>query len=210
MKCITCATENPPKAIFCGHCGAPLGREPVQISVFSAALGLVVLGIMVSDSVAFPLTFLKGHIYSFYSLLGVGGGVGVGLLLTLLFWRTGWFPTVVGVIVYSIGQILVPLFIVVGSLMTPPGGPIPGGVGIYPALFVVKPIASIGIGLLIPGAFWRHIRQLSTAGLVILAVAGVVGLPLGWFTSSNWFVGPIILLPLIRVPPIVRRLHRYG
>ena len=57
LACPICNAENPPSAVACGTCGAPLGSDPS--SAFSGALP--------------PGTKLQGGMYSVGKVLGQGG-----------------------------------------------------------------------------------------------------------------------------------------
>lgn len=229
MACTNCGHENRAEARFCGNCGAALATTAellspsveaapaattAQISVVSAAVGLFLLGLTVGMLALMTLGTLallpgpwRDPLRVVYVWLGAGVGVAVALWLSVRFQWTGRLPSAFGMALVFIGLGFPMVLGLIATVAT--GFGFAGISGFGFGNTIVFGIVGVGIGLLFPVTFWRHIRNLKRGGKATLVVAGIAGL-IGGGLGSMWaaalapLVALFIGLPAVLIAPIVR------
>ena len=231
MQCPSCQRDNPPEASFCANCGAslatgtaappapPMGEAQataeipspavahveasVRLSIFSAAVGFVVSGLILGSLVSW-LRYVVDYdpLRAILPLAGVGGGVAVALWLSSRLQMRGRLAAALGMALIVLGSVLVVFSF--GLFHTKnPQAVIGGG------------IVGLGLGLAFPMVFWRHLNGVSALGMGVLAVSAFLGVVVGYWAASWWGdPGPALILvilislfiglPSVLISPVVR------
>lgn len=219
MVCSACGTDNSSEAQFCGNCGfsmvtgapvtppPPAGESqpalerlsataipaeaPVRISIFSGAVGLFILGLITGGLVELQ----HDPLLAASAWVGLGVGFAAAVWLSPRLRIVGRLPSAVGMASIFIGSYIV----LVGVRQF----------GFYLASSFFG-ITGLGLGLLFPVTFWRHITRVSPVGKVTFTVFGIAGLAAGWLMGSSaavaWagLVALFIGLPSVLFSPILR------
>jgi hypothetical protein len=221
MRCPRCDIEYASDAAFCGQCGATLvtatapappqeqvppaaahAEAPVRISIFSAVVGLFILGLIIGgllSSIRFKWWPEPLHVVSHWLPLGLG--VAATLWLTGRLQWTGRLLSALSLVLIIMG-LLFREVVAYGLLDFRFGLPIAYG------------LIGLGIGLLVPLVFWRHLNYISITGKVALVFGTVAGLGLVYYIAavfgySTSLALPILIalfigLPSVLISPIVR------
>ncbi|MDP3063478.1 MAG: hypothetical protein Q8O40_09765 [Chloroflexota bacterium] len=166
----------------------------VRISTFSAVVGLFILGLIMSG-LLIALRFAYDPLYTVSRWVFMGLGVAATMTLAGRLQWTGRLPSALGLVLIIIGL----RFNVYGfSLFTA----------------LVSGLIGLGIGLLVPLAFWRQSNHISITWKVALVFGAVAGLGLGYYLASLFgytsssalpiLIALFIGLPSVLVSPIVR------
>ena len=204
MICSNCGHDNQPTAAFCGRCGTELPAEQprtavlaapdavpsIAISRCSAAVGLLLLGLMVGVLVSLVRIFGYDPLGLGTRWVALGGGMALGLWLSASVpaLGSGRLPGVVGLLLAGAASFAVAaggLVYYLSSL----------GSGVWFAAF------GAGIGLLLPRAFWLRLRHLSPLSKTALGIAVAIGLAPGLLAgnSGSFLAVPIVLIGLLVV-----------
>jgi len=257
IQCPSCQNGNPPGAQFCAECGAALALTaepaplragpdtlaaegpsaamptvaPLHISIFPAAVGLFILGLILGELAAMALfmskyrglgshlpgvavPWLKISVLVALPWLSTGVGVAVALWQPLRFLKKGRLPSVVGFVFIAAG-LLLGLF---------PLASFASAFGFRYDLFMIAPITfpigplmslwCFSMGLLFPLTFWRRLIQLSLGRKAALAIAAIAGLMVSLWAfprievygvhGLGEVVALLIGLPAVLVSPILR------
>ena len=213
MICANCGHDNQPTAAFCGHCGKELsagppgelpaeqprsalltaqGAVPITISRYSAAVGLLLLGLAAGALVS-TITYSRyDSLTGGAAWVGFGGGMALGLWLSASVrpLRSGRLPSVVGL-----------LLIGAASIAVSANGFFSSGWLLYAFWFGAF---GAGIGLLLPRAFWLRLRHLPRVDKTALGIAAAIGLAASLWTGTP---GSLMGVPIVIIGLVIASRH---
>ena len=196
MICSNCGHDNLPEARFCAHCGAalaapPIGEVPVATEVtpaaaipaetqvrrsyFPAAVGFF-LFVLILGPLLFGLRDIAQYdpLRAILPLAGVGGGVAVVVWPSLRFHLEGRLTSALGMVLIIVGAVMA---VAVTFRFY-------DGRSYYTGSVISFFIVGVGLSLLFPAAFWRHLNRVPSMWLGILMFSALLGLAWSYWVVS--------------------------